>query len=147
VGSVTTAAVTFNVSPAAPGIITYGGLLRAVAEDFTSSPNGILVGPSAPARPGDELVVYLTGGGAVQPSSGTWTTGALAPPGQSPVTAPYSVTIGGLPAPTAYLGLTGGFIGLYQLNVQVPALPTGDHTLVITVNGKASVSALISVLQ
>jgi uncharacterized protein (TIGR03437 family) len=59
---------------------------------------------------------------------------------------PYTVTLGGLPATTAYLGLTTGFIGLYQLNVQVlSGLPAGDHTLVINVNGKASSSALVSV--
>jgi len=122
--------------------------LRAIAVDFTSNPNGTLVGPSTPAHPGDALVVYLTGGGAVTPSGGAWTTGALAPPGLSPVNASFSVTLGGLPATVVYLGLTQGFIGLYQLNVQVPAaLPSGDHTLVITVNGKSSSSALISVLQ
>ena len=103
------------------------------------------MGPSSPAHSGDALVVYLTGGGAVQPTGGAWTTGALAPPGLSPVTAQFSVTVGGLPAPVAYLGLTPGFIGLYQLNVQVPALPAGNHTLVITENGKASSSALVSV--
>ena len=144
VGSATSAPVSFTVAAAAPGIFTYG-LLRAVAVNYTGSPNGRLVGPSSPAHPGDALVVYLTGGGAVQPTGGAWTTGALAPPGLSPVTAPFSVTVGGLPAPVAYLGLTPGFIGLYQLNVQVPALPAGDHTLVITVNGKASSSALVSV--
>jgi uncharacterized protein (TIGR03437 family) len=145
VGGTTSATVNFTVVAAAPGIFTYSGLLRAIAQDFTGNPNGTLVGPSTPAHAGDVLVVYLTGGGAVKPTGGTWTTGGLAPPGLSPVTAPYSVTIGGLPATTTYLGLTSGFIGLYQLNVQVPAgLPSGDHTLTITVNGKASSSALVT---
>jgi len=146
VGGTASTTVNFTVSAAAPGIFTYSGLLRAIAQDFTGNPPARLVGPSTPAQAGDQLVVYLTGGGAVKPTGGTWTTGGLAPPGLSPVTAPYSVTIGGLPASTSYLGLTPGFIGLYQLNVQVPpGLPSGDHTLTITVNGKASSSALLTV--
>jgi uncharacterized protein (TIGR03437 family) len=146
VGGISTGSISFTVSAAAPGIFTYGAFLRAIAVDFTGNPLGTLVGPSTPAHAGDELVVYLTGGGAVKTTSGTWTTGALSPPGLSSVTLPYTVTLGGLPATTAYLGLTTGFIGLYQLNVQVPSgLPAGDHTLVINVNGKASSSALVSV--
>jgi uncharacterized protein (TIGR03437 family) len=139
--------VNFTVSAAAPGIFTYGGFLRAIAVNYTGSRSGSLVGPTTPAQPGDVLAVYLTGGGAVKPTSGTWTTGAVSPPGSSQVTGQYSVTIGGLPATVDYLGLTPGFIGLYQLNVHVPALPTGDHTLAITMNGKTSSSALISVVQ
>ena len=148
----TSATANFTVSAGAPGVFTYGPL-RAVAYDFSSNPNGVLVGPpiagvSSPARAGDQLVVYLTGGGSVNPASGTWATDTFAPPGLSRVGSPYSVTIGGLPAPSSYLGLTGGFIGLYQLNVQVPAgLPTGDQTLVITENGVPNASSLITVGQ
>jgi uncharacterized protein (TIGR03437 family) len=147
VGGTSSAPVNFTVSAAAPGIFTYGGFLRAIAVNYTGSRSGSLVGPTTPAQPGDVLAVYLTGGGAVKPTSGTWTTGAVSPPGSSQVTGQYSVTIGGLPATVDYLGLTPGFIGLYQLNVHVPALPTGDHTLAITMNGKTSSSALISVVQ
>jgi uncharacterized protein (TIGR03437 family) len=147
VGGVSSAPVTFTVSAAAPGIFTYGEFLRAIAVNYTGTRIGTLVGPTTPAQPGDVLAVYLTGGGAVQPTGGTWTTGAVSPPGLSQVTGQYSVTIGGLPATVDYLGLTQGFIGLYQLNVHVPALPTGDHTLTITMNGKSSSSALISVSQ
>ena len=141
-GGLTSSPVTFTVSAVAPGVFTYG-LLRAVAQDASTGYS--LVGPGSPARPGDVLVVYLTGGGNVNQASGKWTTGAFAPPGLSPVSNPYNVTIGGLPATVSYYGLTSGFIGLYQLNVQVPALPAGDHTLVITQNQTASVSTLISV--
>jgi uncharacterized protein (TIGR03437 family) len=148
-GGASSAAASFTVSAGAPGVFTYGPL-RAVAYDFSSNPNGVLVGPSvpglsSPALPGDQLVVYLTGGGAVSTTSGTWATDTLAPSGLSRVSAPYSVSIGGLPASVAYYGLTAGFIGLYQLNVQVPALPPGDQTLVITENGVPSASTLITV--
>jgi uncharacterized protein (TIGR03437 family) len=101
VGGASSAPVTFTVSAAAPGIFTYGGFLRAIAVDYTGSRLGAVIGPATPAQPGDVLSVYLTGGGAVQPTGGTWTTGAVSPPGLSQVTGQYSVTIGGLPRWTA----------------------------------------------
>lgn len=142
-GSATSSTVNFTVEPAAPGIFTYG-LLRAIATYPNSS---VINSPSVPAQPGDLLQVYLTGGGNAKPVSGTWTTGSLAPPVEAPVTSNYSVTLGGVPVTVEYLGLTPGSIGLYQLNFTVPALPAGDQTLTITVNGQASTSAVISVSQ
>jgi uncharacterized protein (TIGR03437 family) len=148
-GTQSTAPASFTVSAAAPGILIYGPL-RAVAQDFTISASGVLVGPagvySEPASPGDELVVYLVDGGAVNVTSGSWSTGA-ASPGSFSVTAPYTVTIGGVAAKVAYFGLTYGFVGLYQVNVQVPSLPSGDHTMVITEDGVPSASALITVIN
>lgn len=136
----TSVPVAFNVPNAWPGIFTYG-LLRAIAVN----PDGSLNGPAAPAHAGDVTTVYLTGGGAVNPSGGTWMTGAASPPGLSPVTLPFTVTIGGIPASVDYLGLTSTAVGLYQLNVHVPALPAGDQALVVTIGGNISTAALISV--
>ncbi len=146
VGTQNTSAINFTVSAAAPGILTYGPL-RAVAQDTSLS--YALVGPAAigavAANPGDILQVYVVDGGAVNISSGTWTTGAESPLGVSSVNFPYSATIGGTAAKVDYLGLTGGFVGLYQLNVHVPSLPAGDHVLVITENGVSSPGALLTV--
>jgi uncharacterized protein (TIGR03437 family) len=136
----TSAPVAFNVPTAWPGIFTYG-LSRAIAVN----PDGSLNGSAAPAHAGDILVVYLTGGGPVNPSGGRWMTGAASPSGLSPVTLPFTVTIGGLPASVDYLGLTPTEVGLYQLNVHIPTLSAGDQTLVVTIGGNVSNSALISV--
>ena len=135
----TSAPVSFTVPIAWPGIFTYG-LSRAIAVN----PDGGLNGPASTAHSDDTVVVYLTGGGPVNPSNG-WITGAASPLGLSRVTLPFTVTIGGLPASVDYLGLTPTSVGLYQLNVRVPALPPGDHTLVVTVGGKVGNSALIAV--
>jgi uncharacterized protein (TIGR03437 family) len=136
----TSAPVAFNVPTAWPGVFTYG-LSRAIAVN----PDGSLNGPATPAHAGDILVVYLTGGGPVNPSGGRWMTGTASPSGLSPVTLPFTVTIGGLPASVDYLGLTPTEVGLYQLNVHIPTLPAGDQTLVVTIGGNVSNSALISV--
>lgn len=139
IGGRSSAPVTFTVPNAGPGVFTYGQS-RAIAVNQDGSVNG----PFAPTRSGDTIVVYLTGAGPVQPSS-TWITGSPSPSGLSRVTLPFAVSIGGQPASVDYLGLTPGSIGLYQLNLRIPSLPQGDHTLVITVGGNASNSALISV--
>jgi hypothetical protein len=72
--------------------------------------------------------------------------GAAAPNSPlSSATGTWSATIGGVDAPVQFLGLTPGFAGLAQANIQVPSLATGDFPLVLNVGGYVSSSALISV--
>jgi uncharacterized protein (TIGR03437 family) len=51
-----------------------------------------------------------------------------------------TVTIGGVPAPqVSFSGLTPTAIGLYQINVVVPAgVPTGLQPVVVTIGGVSS---------
>ena len=138
-GSAVSNTVTLNVPPAAPGIFTTNG-----TQAIVQNPNGSLNAASAPARPGDVVVAYLTGGGAVN-SSSPWTTGAASPAGPSSVASPYSLTVGGQVAQVSYVGLTPGFVGLYQANFTVPALTPGTYPVVVTVAGNASNSATLAV--
>jgi uncharacterized protein (TIGR03437 family) len=46
-----------------------------------------------------------------------------------------------------YLGLTPGFVGLYQANFTVPSLTPGDYPVVVTVGGLSSNAPIISVAQ
>jgi uncharacterized protein (TIGR03437 family) len=133
-------AVGLSVQQTGPGLFTTGG--RAIVQNSDGSLNS----DSKPARPGDVVVVYLTGGGAVNPS-GTLVTGSLSPNGASPVNAAYTVTIGGSQVQASYLGLTPGFVGLYQLNFTVPNLPPGRYPIVVTAGGVSSNAPLISIGQ
>jgi minor extracellular serine protease Vpr len=57
-----------------------------------------------------------------------------------------TVTIGGKAADTQYWGLAPYFVGLYQLNVKVPAdVTAGIQPVVITVNGVSSKAASLPV--
>lgn len=130
--------VTLNIPPAAPGIFTTNG-----TQAIIQNPNGSLNSSTSPAHAGDVLVAYLTGGGAV--NSGSWTTGAASPDGPASVTASYTLTVGNQPAQVEYLGLTPGFVGLYQANFTVPSLAPGSYPVVVTVAGNTSNAATIAV--
>ncbi len=138
-GSAVSNAVTLNVPPAAPGIFTANG-----TEAIVQNQNGSLNSANAPAHPGDVLVAYLTGGGAVN-SSSPWITGAASPAGPSSITSSHSLTVGGQVAQVSYVGLTPGFVGLYQANFKVPTLTPGTYPVVVTVAGNASNAATIAV--
>jgi uncharacterized protein (TIGR03437 family) len=130
--------VLLSVQQAAPGIFTYSGN-RAVVQNQDYSTNS----PTNPAHVGDYVVAYLTGPGPVSPAVAT---GLVAPSTSlSWVTAPYAFTIGGVQSKAAYFGLTPGFVGLYQANLQVPTLAPGDYPVVATVAGAASNGPLISI--
>jgi uncharacterized protein (TIGR03437 family) len=137
--SSTSNAVAVTILPAAPGIFTYNGNL-AVVQNSDGSVNS----PSTPAHPGDEVVAYLTGGGAVA-RAGPWLTGSASPGGLSSVTAQYSVTVGGHPALVQYSGLTPGLVGLYQANMKIPALSPGSYPLVVTIGGVSSNAGMVTV--
>jgi len=44
-----------------------------------------------------------------------------------------------------FAGMTPGFVGLAQMNFQIPGLAAGDYPLVISVNGEKSNAAMVSV--
>jgi uncharacterized protein (TIGR03437 family) len=140
-GSAASNAVAVSIpATGTPGIVVYGDN-RAVVVNQDGSVNS----PSAPAKAGDTLVAYFTGGGPVN-ASGALVTGAGAPDGLSGVSGPYSIHVGGINVPTInYVGLTPGSIGLYQANFVLPSIGSGDRELVITISGQNSNGPLIAV--
>jgi uncharacterized protein (TIGR03437 family) len=124
---------------AAPGIFV-SGANRAIAQNF---PSYIQNSPSTPAPTGSVVIVYFTGGGPVQGGS-VLVTGHTAPNQLFPVTGTTSATIGGVAATLDFVGLTPGFIGLYQANIVVPKIAAGDHNLILSIGGTASSATLIS---
>ena len=72
-------------------------------------------------------------------------TGGPAPNGPSPVTSPYSITVAGQQAEVSYIGLSPGFVGLYQANFKIPPVASGNYPISITINGVQSNKPVISV--
>lgn len=120
----------------APGIFTADSSGTGQGEIFNL--NYTLANSSAPAKPGDYVIIYCTGLG---PVSNQPATGAPAPSGPlASTTKPVSVSIGGDLANVQFAGLAPGYVGLYQVNAQIPAgAPTGSAvSVVISINGAAS---------
>jgi uncharacterized protein (TIGR03437 family) len=63
----------------------------------------------------------------------------------SQTVATTTVKIGGTNATVFYSGLAPDFVGLMQLNVQVPTVAAGDQPMVVTIGGAVSNSELITV--
>jgi uncharacterized protein (TIGR03437 family) len=131
-----------TVAEAAPGVFTIeqSGSGQAVALNSDSSTNADFdrLPGSRPEATGNFVVVYATGIGRTNP---------LAPDGQPApagtpalATAPTTVTIGGAQAQVLFSGLAPGFVGLWQLNVVLPAsLPTNLATsLRVELRGRQS---------
>jgi uncharacterized protein (TIGR03437 family) len=110
------------VTPVQPGVAAFAdGRVIAQHADFS------LVDASRPARPDEVILLYLAGLGETTPRVAT---GQLSPAAQ--LVTPATVTVDGRPATIHYAGLTPGGIGLYQINVQIPAdAPDGDLPLVV----------------
>ena len=121
---------------------TGGPLPRAIVQN----PDGSLNGPGNPARPGDVLVVYLTGIGPTEnaPAAGE---GAPSEEPLARATLQATATLGGTPAQLLYLGLAPTFVGLGQANVAIPAnAPAGDDIpLSITIGGLSSNPAAVAI--
>lgn len=128
-----TASQSFSVAAAAPGIFT--------------NQSGAPV-PNTSAARGQEVVLYITGAGALSP---TVATGAAPSSGTSTANLPrptqsYSVTVGGAQASIAFIGDTPGLVGVVQINYEVPTgIATGAQPVVVTVGGVASAPATLTV--
>ena len=136
---VASASITVPVIAAQPGIFnypvgadTFGAILHT---------NFQLASTGNPAKSGETVLIYCTGLGAVSPEPADGAAGN----GEHTVTLP-SVTIGKLSAHVSFGGLAPGFVGLYQINVDVPtSLTKGDQAVVVTQAGTSSNSVLLPV--
>ena len=118
------------ILPGVPAVFTLNqqgiGAAAALHADFT------LVSSAGPARAGETILIYATGLGAVRPPAIT----GQAPGALSNVAGNVEVRIGSRAAVVSFAGLAPGFVGLYQLNVVVPAgLPGGDAALELILDG------------
>ena len=93
---------------------------------------------------GSTLLVYVTGIGPVSPAVNDGEAAPSAPPAAATLAA--TARIGAADAPVKSLTLTPGTAGLAQAAITVPALAAGDYPLVITVDGVASQTAMVSVI-
>jgi len=135
-------AVTVPLYPADPGVFTVDG----TAGTILHSDNTSLVTAAKPAQKGEVMVIFATGLGEVDNAPATGAPAPSVEPLARVKTVP-SVTIGGVPAgDIKYAGLAPYFVGLYQVNVAVPAgSPSGSVAVVLSSQGRSSKPATLFV--
>lgn len=95
-------------------------------------PDNSAVDASRPVAAGEVLQLFATGLGLLKNPAVT----GEAAPGANEVAGIVSVTIGGVTAEVQYAGLAPGWVGLYQINVVVPAGVAGDNVpVIVSVDG------------
>jgi uncharacterized protein (TIGR03437 family) len=141
-----------DLTPFAPGAFTVNGGGAGQAAVLIAGPNSPVAAPaesfpgSRPALPGEFLEIFCTGLGPIRGEGPA--TGEAAPVGVNARTAAQPhVMIGGVPAILNFSGLAPGLVGIYQLNVQVPAnTPIGDAVeLSIDVGGASSNKVTVAI--
>ena len=150
VNNALTLPVILDVVPAAPGVLSANDgptppsvqngahIIAQHAADFS------LVSSSHPAKPGEYLVIYLVGMGVTDPAVTSGTQTPASP--LAKVTKQPTVTVASQPASVVFAGLTPGFVGLYQINFQVPAsVASGVVEVDVTQNGVAANPTLLPV--
>jgi len=134
-GSNVSAPQTIAISATAPGLYAPSQLLiggnqfaGALFPDFATwvLPPGAVTGfTSQRAKPGDNIILYGIGFGAVTTNLAA---GQIAGAGNTLPTGSFQIFFGGTPGTVNYAGLTQGLVGLYQFNVVVPNVAANDLT-------------------
>ena len=142
-----------SVDPAEPGFLAPPSFVvngnQYVVAQFSDGtfvlPQGAIAGiTSRPAKPGDTIIIYGIGFGAVTPA---------VPIGQitevsNTLSAPFQFYFGSTLAKTTYSGLAPGQIGVYQFNVVVPAIIDGDFTPIsISLGGVTGTQTLYTAVR
>lgn len=148
-GGLASAIQNISVAPTAPGLFStdqsghgQGAILIANTNTLVAPTGSIPGRDSRPAKPGDFITIFCTGLGVVSPALDTGERGA-----NNTTVAKPTVTIDGNQAVVEFSGNAPGFVGLDQINVQVPASTrTGnDIPIVVTIGGQQSNTVTIAV--
>ena len=145
----TSAAQTINIDPLAPGLFSTNqsgsgqGAVLIANTNTLAAPKGSIPGrDTRPAKPGEFITIFCTGLGAVSPMLAT----GVAATTNTTIATP-TVKIDNANASVQFSGMAPGFVGLYQVNVQVPAgtRTASDIPVVLTIGGKPSNTVTIAV--
>lgn len=109
-----------NILPRAPRLFTK--TLDGKGEAILVHANYTVDSAAAPASPAEIVILYLTGLGGVSPSIAAGQAGGDGGAGGplNNVNEDVTVTVDGRPATVYFAGLAPYFVGLYQVNFQVP---------------------------
>ncbi len=133
-----------QIGDARPGVFTINasGSGQGHIYTITSAGTYILAGASTPAKSGNNVVVYCSGLGAVNPPLTAGTATPLTFLTQTVGT--LTATIGGVPAKVTFSGMTPGSTGLYQVNLVVPAGVANNNASPLQLSIAGQQSAIVT---
>jgi uncharacterized protein (TIGR03437 family) len=128
----TTLLSTVSITATAPGIFSV--LMNGQGQGAVLNQNNSQNFGTNPAARGSIIQIFATGGGDTTP--------LLAPGDAAPVSgnplvqtnAQPTVTIGGISEAASFSGMAPGFVGLWQINAEVPAAVTPGSAVPLSVN-------------
>ena len=141
-----------SLSSLSPGIFTTAqtgngqGVIQIANTTTFAAPAGSIPGSAArAAKAGEFITIYCTGLGAVNNPPGTGKPASSNPLSKT-LTTPR-VSIGGIPAAVSFSGLAPGFVGLYQVDVEIPQGAAGGSAvpLTLSINGAQSNTVTIAI--
>ena len=145
-----------TVQAAMPGI--FSATQDGKGQGIVLNQDNVRNAANRPEARGRVLQIYATGTGAQLLNSITRLPISLASGAPAPIPATANdplyltaftptVTIGGVAAAVEFSGLTPGFVGLWQINVRIPAnAPTGNEVpLVISVDGRTGNQTTVAI--
>jgi uncharacterized protein (TIGR03437 family) len=137
------AVYTVPLNTYSPGIFEFSdnGHLSAAATDA----NGVVFTQANPAKRGQTIVLYVNGLGPVDQKMTSGEPTPLPPPLANTTVLP-TVKIGNTNAHVDFAGLSPGWVGLYQVNVDVPSnAATGPQPIVVSIGGVDSKASVLPV--
>jgi uncharacterized protein (TIGR03437 family) len=140
------ASSTVNLGQYAPAFSLISGMYPAAivstATGFDNiGPSGAFPYATRPVKVGETVTLF---GGGFGPTNPPVAAGKVVAGAAPCVTLPQ-VTIGGMPATVSFAGIVGA--GLYQLNVVVPNVGSGDQPLQASVSGATTQSNIFLTIQ
>ena len=135
--------VTYNGAPVASVNVPVEAALPGIL--FIENSDGSINSPTNPARPGDFIAIYGTGGGAMNPPGSTGGIWPLSP--LSYLTQPASAMVGSETAQVLYAGSAPTLdTGFFQMNLLLPPdLTAATNSLSVTIGGASSAPVSIAI--
>jgi uncharacterized protein (TIGR03437 family) len=136
----------FSLLPASPYaaavVLTPGGSGAFGGGTYDlAGPVGQFAFATRPVRAGETMELFGVGFGATNPA----VPAGKAYAGAAPTSNVVTIKIGGVAAKVLFAGMTNS--GVYQFNVMVPPVESGDQSLVATVGGAQTPSGVLVTVQ
>jgi uncharacterized protein (TIGR03437 family) len=140
-----------RLSPFAPAIFSVNqqgsgqGVVALANSNILAAPPGSIDGAASRAvAKGDSITIYALGLGDVNNPPAT---GRSTPDNSSTTRSPVTVLLDGASVTASFAGLAPGFVGLFQVNAQIPrSAPSGNAVkLAISVGGAVSNEVTIAI--